>query len=382
MTIQIGNVEHKFVSTDKFNRMTDLIEGMLSGQVKSKHALVEHLTTGDDSIFALAAVTNAQVLELYEDPAEERQWTKIAQTRVVDDFETPKFYTIKPETSGNSRPAKGAKSENPADVLPVVPEGSPYPRFSFKGELYAPGRGLHKRGGVFSLTWEDLLSDPENIIAAMPGLITESFLEAEEFEIFDALRAATKTAGTGLVAGTTYDGRTVAKNAPLSQEALVLAMEQLSTRELDGRPINFRGQFKLIVPIGVADQVNWIINGLTRTTQLDSTTGITSIIDTSFDGFSRIAEVVETEYLTGTEWILIPTPGSTKRPALELLKLRGHETPDIRLQNVNGQYAGGGQVGPFEGSFETDDAAIRGRLPLAGLHWTPAFVLHSDGTGQ
>lgn len=388
MTIRIGNVEHKFVNQAKYDAMADLVEGMLSGNVRKKHSLIEHLTTGDDSIFALAALTNAQVLEMYEDPAKERQWKKIAQTRIVDDFETPKFYSIKSELGGNARAGKTVKgvkeSDNPDNVLPVVPEASPYPRFTFEGELYQPGRGLHKRGGVFSLSWEKLVSDPENLIAQIPSLITESFLEAEEFEVFDALvQTAKQHASTvGLQGGTTLDGRQVAKNAPISAEALSVAITQLAKREVDGNPANLRGTFRLIVPIGTADQARWVIEGMKRTTQFDAANGVTSIIDTSFDGLSRIDDIIESEYVTGSEWYLIPTPGSTKRPVLELLKLRGHETPDIRLQNINGQYAGGGQVGPFEGSFETDDAAIRGRLPLAGLNWTPAHVLYSTGTGK
>lgn len=385
MSIRIGTVEHKFVTPEKYDAMADLVEGMLSGDVRKRNQLVEHLTTGDDSVFALAALTNAQVLEMYDDPAAERQWSKIADVRAVDDFETPKFYSIQPEVTGNARPAKtenGKKgTPNPDNVLPVVPEASPYPRFTFKGELYQPGRGLHKRGGVFSVSWEQLISDPENLIASIPNLLTNAFLEAEEFEVFDALLATKSVSGVGLAAGQTFDGRTVAKNAPLSQEALSVAIQQLSTRKIDDRPVNLRGNFRLIVPLGAGEMARWVLNGLTRTTQLDANTGVTSIIDTSFDGLSRIDEVVESEYLTGTEWFLIPAPGSARRPVLELLKLRGHETPDIRFQNINGQYAGGGQVGPFEGSFDTDDAALRGRLPLAGINWTPGLVLYSNGTG-
>lgn len=378
--MKIGNIEHKFVTEAKLAAMHEMVSGMLSGDVRQANRLKEHLTTGDDSIFALAALANNQVLEMYEDPARERKWTEIATTRTVDDFETPKFYSIESVTAGNTRPAKNGRNENPADVLPVVPEGSPYPRFTFKGEMLAPGKGLHKRGGVFSLTWEKLISDPENLIAQIPGLLLESFAEAEEFEVFDALLEAGKVSGTAMKGGTTLDGATVPANAPISRDAIAVAIQELRTRTIDGRPVRLDGQFKLVVPIGAKEQVEWMLNtlSLTEIKDGDKTFAVSPAYDTTAQ---KIASVVESEYVTGTEWYLIPVPGSTLRPGIELLKLRGHETPDIRFQNVNGQYAGGGQVGPFEGSFETDDAALRGRLPLRGVCWTPAMVLKSTGTG-
>ena len=113
--MRIGNAVHPYVNDDKLDAMQDLVEGMLAGKIDKKHKLIEHLTTGDDSIFALAALTNYQVIDQYEDPAKERTWAEIADTDTVTDFETPKLLLLGDlETTGNKRPAKGNSSANPA----------------------------------------------------------------------------------------------------------------------------------------------------------------------------------------------------------------------------------------------------------------------------
>lgn len=381
--MRIGNVNHPFVTEAKLSAMKNLVEGTLGGDVRDRNRLVEHLTTGDDSIFALTALTNLQVISLYADPNRERTWQKIATTRVVDDFETPKLITLgdgADRLTGGSRKGKDGEPDNPDHILPIVPEGSPYPEFNFSTEQATEGSGLRKRGGRFNLSWERLIADPDNMIAAIPGLITESFLEAEEWEVWSAFRkTVTDHKSTiGLKADKTALGVSTVANAAFSVDALEVAIKQLRTRTFNGRPMRLESGFKLLVPIGQREGVELAIamGGATERKVGD----VTYAIPAGYNRFASIVEIVESEYLTGTEWAIIAAPQPGKRPGLELLKLRGHENPDIRLQLTGGQYLGGGTVGPFEGSFDTDGAAIRGRLPLKGLNWTKEYVLFSDGT--
>ena len=237
---------------------------------------------------------------------------------------------------------------------------------------------------MFSLSWEKLVADPENWIARIPGLITEAFLEAEEFEVYDALMGTKSVAGVGLLPGTTILGKSTVKNAPISRDALEVAIKQLRTRQIDGRPAHQGTSFTLVVPIGAREGVEFMLNAYRlEQLQVSDGSGTTEVLAVNAGNPTQgITKIVESEWVTGTQWFLMPTKGTTKRPGLQLLKLRGHEQPDIRLDGATGVREGGGAVGPFEGTFDTDDVAIRGRLPLQGVAWTPAYVLYSDGTGQ
>jgi hypothetical protein len=64
-----------------------------------------------------------------------------------------------------------------------------------------------------------------------------------------------------------------------------------------------------------------------------------------------------------------------------LLSLRGYETPELRVQNLTGNYAGAGSISPFEGSFETDSLAYRLRLIKGAVLWNEMQIVWSDGTG-
>lgn len=359
------------VNKVKFAHMTKLVEDTIGGDRKAKGILESHLTTGDDSIFNLAAVTQVAVLPLFDKAP--RKWTEVATTKAYPTFEGAKLYSTNAQTEGYARPV--TEPGKPDNVPPVVPESSPYPHFTFKGELSQAG-DLRKRGGKFSLSWEQIVNDLGNLLPQIPQLIVQDFLDAEEWEVFDAL-LKNATAAQQLQAGTNVDGTASVANAPLSREALIQAVTQLQNRTIDGRKVQANGGFTLIVPIGQAGTANFFINNLTLNSVQDG------LLTLGVNGYNPLGSinVVESEFVTGTSWFLIPKKGSTIRPVLELMKLQGHESLDIRVEGATGNYLGGGGVGPYEGSFDTDDIAFRGRLPLRGTNWTPDLVIWSTGAG-
>ena len=358
---------------DKLKAMQGLVEGVLNGEHGKIGRLKEHFTTGDDSIFSFAYLTNLQVLSMFAEEA--RTWTEIATTQSYTSFSAPKRYSTDLKIEGFERPVE--EPGKAGDVAPIVPEGSPYPTFTFSGELLV-GNRLRKRGAKFELTWESIIEDLENLVPQIPGLITETFLNAEEWEVYGTLREIA-TAPRALQAGTNLDGTTVVANAPISREALIQAIQQLKNRVVDGRRVRLNGGLTLVVPIGSADAVNYF----TRTVSLSSVTDNDLTFSVGdWNPLSSITNVVESEYVTAGEWFLLPAQGSTIRPVIELMKLSGHEDIELRVENVTGQYIGGGQVGPFEGSFDTDGAAFRGRYPIKGASWLPDLVVWSNGTGS
>src|SRR5690606_2425977 len=102
-----------------------------------------------------------------------------------------------------------------------------------------------------------------------------------------------------------------------------------------------------------------------------------------YNPLSKIAGVVETDYLTGPAWALIPAKGAIRGndKFYALGQLVGHVGPELRLENVTGNYLGGGAVSAFEGDFETDTAAFRGRIIEGPLGWNPEYAVYSNGTG-
>lgn len=159
-----------------------IVDGVLQGDYTSIGKFKEYVTTGSDFIHSFTHVLNTQVLALY--PEQPRVWDQIATTKSYPNFETPKLYNTTAEISGFSRPVD--EPGKPGDVAPIVPESSPYPHFVFEGELLVGGK-LHKRGAKFSLSWEKIISDAENLVPQIPGLITTTFLNAEEWEVFGTL---------------------------------------------------------------------------------------------------------------------------------------------------------------------------------------------------
>ena len=111
---------------------------------------------------------------------------------------------------------------------------------------------------------------------------------------------------------------------------------------------------------------------------------VTNVV--SFNGWnplSKITKVVESDFMEDGSWALVPNKGAIRGPKFyALTRLTGHEGPELRVQNLTGNYLGGGAVPPFEGSFDTDSAAFRGRIINGGIGWNTSYPVFSDGSGS
>lgn len=335
-------------------------------------------TTGDDFIFAFAQLQAYSVDNEWE--AAERTWTEAIETEAVSSFDTPTTYSIKPVADGFDRPA--TEPGKPGHVPPLVPEGSPYPHFIFSGERSAAG-SIRKRGGRYDLTFEQIIKDVVGIVPMIPLLINESLLEAEEFDAWYGLIQFIDVPANHLQAGETLLNESVPADAPLNRQSLALALEQAALREINGVKVKVSG-YNLVVPTGKRRQAEFLINTLSLQ-GLQQTDGLTTQIIgvNGYNPLSDIRGVVETDYLTGSQWAIIPAKGaiSGRNKFYKLGQLTGHVGPELRLENVTGQYLGGGTPAPFEGSFTTDSAAFRGRIIQGGLGWHSEYAVISDGDG-
>ena len=334
-------------------------------------------TTGDDFIFAFAQLTNLSVVDEWE--AAERTWADAIETTTVSSFETPIDYSIKATTDGFARPQ--TEPNKPGHIVPKVAEGSTYPHFHFSGERTAAGN-IHKAGGRYDLTFEMIIKDVVGIVPMIPKLINESLLEREEYDAWQGLVEFIDVSANHLAAGTDLLGNAVVTDNVLSRAALAVALRQAANREINGKKVKV-SKYNLIVPTGAAEDARFLLNTFSLTGQ-EITNGLTTNLYSSngYNPLGKIAGVIETDYLSDTQWALIPAKGAIRGQDkfYKYGQLAGHIGPELRLEHATGNYLGGGSVGPFEGDFETDSAAFRGRIIGGGLGWNSQFAVFSDGT--
>jgi len=355
------------VSKKKVEFLQGLVEQSLRGSRSAAGTLVEAVTTSD-AAFNLAHLVNVNFLPQYDEAP--RTWNEIAGTRPVSDFRPAVLYGMQGEWVDG---VLGAGT--PMHIAPVIPEGTAYPESTLAGEESLQG-GIQKRGFKTSFTFEAFINDAIGWLQALPGEMLTVALDTEEYEVYTALTGSVG-AGQQLAAGTNPDGTAINANSVLTRAALIQALTQLSSRLVNGRVVRYSGGFNLIVPVGQRLNAEFIINTLSLETLTDGP------LTFSVNGYNPLSAitVIETEYVTGTQWYVLPKKGTTRRPVLERLQLIGHETPELRVNNLTGSYVGGASVSPFEGSFDADEASFRIRLLGRGINWSPDSVIYSLGTG-
>lgn len=361
------------VTKRKTEALMKMVDGALNGSRLAKGHLEEVLTSSD-AIFNYAQLLNINVLPQYD--ALEPTWKAVAGTRNVPDFRPAILYSLVSRWDGNEELQGGDANTAaaPHGIAPVVPEGAPYPYAYMSGEESKSG-GIGKRGLKTDFTFEAFINDSIGFIQSLPGEILNIATDTPDYEIYQAIINGVSSSYE-LAGGLTPDGGTVPANAPLSRVALIRAIYELKQRKVNGRFVKIADSFNLLVPYGQADFINFWLNQ-----------AIAAIADGSLtltvSGYNPLAgvSVVESEWITGNNWYLVPKPGATRRPIVDYGYLIGHTDPEMRVENATGTYIGGGAVAPFEGSFDNDSATFRMRLIGGAILWSPELIVWSNGTG-
>lgn len=361
------------VTPAKVAEMKRLVDSALAGDYIAT-AKIKEAMTSTDAIFSFAYLTQINFLPQFDRVP--RTWQQIAGTRTLNDFRRPVLYSMVTDWAGPG--VLGAEPANANGVLPIVPEAAPYPFAYMNGEESKAG-GIVKRGFKTDFTFEAFIDDAVGFIAALPDEMLRIALDTEDYETYGALINGATQGTSKLLGGTVPDGETVAVNSPLTHNAVIRAIYELSQRKVNGRYVQINGGYNIIVAIGqrpfaeyqIGQSLNQVRNGTNP--QYLYTPGFTGLPDIT---------VVESQWVSGTNWYLLPKPGTTVRPVLEHAVLRGHETPELRIENVSGNYLGGGAVSPFEGSFQNDSATFRLRMFGNGILWSPELVVFSNGTSS
>lgn len=360
------------VTLEKVRAAERLVTDMLNGDHIAEGKIKEALVSTSDFAFNLAQLVNAQVLPELDET--ERVGDQIAGTRRVSDFRDNYLYSL--ARSWGTGVVGDGKVTEPLDYLPTVPEGTPYPEALFAGELIS-GSNARKTGLRTGITWEAIINDTLGIVQALPGALRDLALNTPERDVFRTLIDGVGS-NQQLDAATALDGTAVVANAPLSRAALAVAKRQLKLAVKTNYKGAVNGGFNLIVGVGYGDQARFLINNLSLQSIQDGSMTI------NVTGGNDLADVtpIESVYVSGDDWYLVPKPGTTTRPVLDRLRLIGYEEAELRVNNLTGNYLGGSSVPPFEGSFDADTADWRVRLVTGSVLWSPYAVVWSNSTGS
>jgi len=89
--------------------------------------------------------------------------------------------------------------------------------------------------------------------------------------------------------------------------------------------------------------------------------------------------VIDKSANVNTTWYLVPYAGGGLRPSIVFSKIRGRETPELRIESQTGNYLGGGEVPGREGSYLNDDISFRVRHFVGAAGISPETVAVSRG---
>jgi hypothetical protein len=351
-----------YVTAGKVKEADRLLKAAFQGDKIAAGKLAEVHTTSDLQ-FNLAHLITVTTLPQFD--AAPRTWSEIATVRTVPDFGPVRLQSLYGDLTGAGVHANGG--------LLDVPEGAPYPYVTVSGReaFYAK---ISKKGAKFGFTWEAGVNDVVGFFESIPGELLQLALDTEEREVYEAI---TTGATNELAGGTLPDGTVVPVNAPVSPNAIWQAIIEASNKEVNGRKVGRSATgYNVLVPIGVKDFVDWKLNQ----TVISIVDGDVTLGPGDRSALNGVT-VIESEYITGTAWYLLPKKNGVRRPVVELARLRGYETPELRVHGNTGNYVGGSAVSPFEGNIDNDTIDYRVRYVVGGILWDDTYIVYSEGDG-
>lgn len=335
---------------------------------RSAEGQLVELFTSTNLNMSIAHLLNIQTIPQL--PEELKVLDGLAGQRTVRDFNPVVLRSlIASGIEGKGLDARGAAQ--------VVPEGTPYPIVTVKSDEESFYQKLSKRGFRFDFTFESIINDLLGELDGLPAEMLKVTVETIYAEIFDALDEANQH----LPQVELPDGEVIPADAPISALAIIAAVVALENRTINGRKIGTVNDVNVIVPKGAKRFLEYDIAKFGRVTEVQDG-ALTLGPDREIQALFPNVNIIESDRVLGTNWKLYPKPGTTPRPVLERLNLRGYENPEIRVRSDQGFYPGGGKVDLFDGGFDADTASYRYRYITGAALWDDTYVVVSDGTGQ
>lgn len=346
----------KGVTPDSVAKVAQLVAAGKRGNYVAEAQLKESLMSGVLASSVAHFINVITIPQLPED--KDRPVAKLAGFRTVPDFRPATLFSVFGKLEGPGIDSTGAASR--------IPQGTPYPEATISGQESAYSK-LAKRGLRVNWDFEDFINDTVGVLDGIPSELQEVALQTEWAEVGEAIVKATN----GLPSVTLPDGTVVPINAAISANAIFAAIQALGARTVNGRKIGTRSGYNVVVPTGQKVFVDYMIRQALNIMYVLPGSSGGAVMPPPDNSALLTVDVIEHEAVTGTNWYLYPKPGAYNRPVIDLLRLRGYETPQIRVKTEGGDGF----------SFDADTAAMRLRLVTGGALWFQEAVVHSKGTG-
>lgn len=365
------------IDNAKFNETAQLIDAALNGNVRSQGEIKGRIREAQESHStsdfpeALRSVTQAAFLQEYAQiPTVYNQFTREYN---VTSLRPQAFYGLAWDSSMTPEVNAGETivKESPGGIA-RVPELTEFPEISFKAS--ETSFSVAKYGARVSFSFEMLMQDEWGALETLPTQLAQLARNQEDIVALEVLVSETGPDATFFNA---QNGNIVAGNPALSIEAIEDAIAQVRTRTLNGNPV-IVNQFALMVPPALEAEARRLL-GVSSFLIEDPVNGTYQYAN-PVSGVQLIVNpwipILDKSANANTTWYLLPAGSQGIRPAVVFSKIRGRETPELRIAADTGNYLGGGEVPGREGSFLNDDIQFRVRhfVGAAGIAFETAAV--------
>lgn len=352
------------------NQLAEALEGDRLAQARLKEAI-----TSDQLAPMFVKAANVRFQEYYD--AHETIWDKIATKELLSDFRASSLLSLKPNST--TAPIDNGGYKHPVGTLPHVPELTPYPTMSYQADGAFITTAKH--GARVQFSFEAFINDQWNVISRFPKDAAAIAARTEDLlvllQLFDPKNKTLRTDVFNETNKTKANFSAVPKDIrgdldvshnvyPLSFNAIVAARYQALATIRDGHSTYVPEGFVLVTNPALAE----VAKSYTQINEIRVQNGKRTDIK---GNPLKDLEVVTSDLISvvggDDAWVLLPKGGRANgKTVLAKTGMLGREAPELRIHNATGQMIGGGDVNPYEGSFDNDDIEIRIRqIAGAGL---------------
>lgn len=369
--------------------VANLLVGWAERDYSAKAKLMEAVSTAD-FVGIMNQINDQAMLAQYARLPS--VWQAFSSRVTVPDFRPQRMRSWFEDLS--QLPEQNGGFPRNAMALPRVPELTEYPTFSLQEEREQFGVG--KYGKRFPFSWEAFVNDEYQVIQSLPNIMAQTANDTED--ILTTMVLAGPTGPQAPFFNTTQDfgplvpaGNYLEGNPALTIAALEKALENVSMRRVNGRPVTVQS-WTLVVPPSLEFTARRIasvaeytyVEGDPTSPEGQTRMVLPNLVSGRFQVLvNPWLPLVDESETSPTTWYLVPTGGTDgTRQAIVTAFLAGEESPDLRISGLQGNAIGGGAIDPYRGSFSHDDVQYRVRHILGAMGLNNAPVVVSLGTGN
>lgn len=380
------------VTNERLKEISESLDRALNGDTRAQgaikfeiqralHTEAEESHSTSDFPTALKAITQVAFLEQYAQI--ESVYTQFTRPWNVNNLRPQSFYSLFPDLSNlpDTNGGDPTIKEAPGGLV-RIPELTEFPTFSFAAS--ESSFGVAKYGARVNFSFEMLLNDEWGVLETLPTQLANLARNQEDIVATEVIASTVgpnavffNNTNKNLV--TTANGF-ASNNPALSVDALVDVMATIRGRTFNGNPVQV-GQFALMVPPALEAEARRLL-GVTAFEVTDPVNGVYTYAN-PISGTTLIVNpwlpIIDKSATVNTTWYVLPYASQGIRPAVVFSKIRGRETPELRIHNNTGEYLGGGAVPGREGSFLNDDIEFRVRHFVGAAGIAPEVTAVSKG---